>query len=291
MTRTPEILTELAELNSTLANDLSAGPFGGPFSVPEGYFEGLVSEIMMKIRAMEGVPTSLPAMLTTPLTVPNGYFESLDPMAAIRKTEARQEATSEEISEETFEVTHQAIHGASIPDPGILFNAGASTDAASELAALSPLLSSLGKQMPFSIPADYFSSLGPQLTAITHTKETGRVVSMGSRTWVRYAAAAVVTALVAISSLVYLNRGNDTGDHSAELANDGGLLKGVPTEQVDQLIKLADEEVIYANNTPDKSESREVDRLMQKVSDKEIQDFLNDAEAAESDADNDIILN
>jgi len=114
---------------------------------------------------------------------------------------------------------------------------------------------------------------------------------MGNRSWITYAAAAVVIAFVSVSGFFYLQRqGDDTIKSSAKATID---VKGIPADQIDQLIKLADEDVLYANNTAGKTTAsdKDVERLMKNVPEKEIQDFLNDADAAESDIDNDIILN
>ena len=82
MTQKDNILQELNELNSKLA-----GHAQNVYSVPEGYFDGLIATLLKRIKAMEAANADeelailSPALKATgkqlPYTVPAGYFHGL----------------------------------------------------------------------------------------------------------------------------------------------------------------------------------------------------------------------
>ena len=78
--------------------------------------------------------------------------------------------------------------------------------AAEELEALSPLLASMPKTVPLSIPAGYFDQPGDMAASIAaETPQPAKVIPMRPRrTWYRWAAAACLIALIGSSTLFYL---------------------------------------------------------------------------------------
>lgn len=130
MKHSVNILNELQEISPSLAEaDCSL-----PYSVPAGYFSGLADQILHRIRSGEELlPPVLRAAAGHSYTVPAGYFDGLaDNLLQRVKAEAE------------------------------------SLSAAAELSSLSPLLSSIGKQMPFEAPAGYFAGL--EESVVTGTK-------------------------------------------------------------------------------------------------------------------------
>ena len=83
MTQRETILQELNELQSGLAKI----PATNVYSVPQGYFDKLLPQVMARIKAMETTDAAeelahLSPMLSTlkkdmPFSVPQGYFENL----------------------------------------------------------------------------------------------------------------------------------------------------------------------------------------------------------------------
>ena len=113
---------------------------------------------------------------------------------------------------------------------------------------------------------------------------------MPTRNWMRYAAAAMIIGAIAISSFFYLNRNTDSIDPSTKsFAWVEKNLKKVSTDDIDKFVKTTVDEspssAIAKVEAPD-----EVRNLLKDVSDKEIQDFLNDTQSAESDPD-DLLFN
>ncbi|MES1197878.1 MAG: hypothetical protein ABUL41_01215 [Chitinophagaceae bacterium] len=165
------ILQELNELSSSLATMNNQNLY----KVPDGYFEGLVNQVLNRIKAIEAKNVSeelsyLSPMLNKvprqmPYSIPSGYFEGLENkfMQSVRERSDYQTAQE-------------------------------------EIESLSPLLSGLSKQMPYSVPKDYFENLKEIIP--TETK----VVSIASRKWFRYAAAAVVIGIITLTGFLFITQ-------------------------------------------------------------------------------------
>lgn len=248
MPQSATILQELQELNSSLVPVVSTG-----YQAPEGYFEGLTTHILQRIRAMEAVIpaeelTHLSPLLTgiskqSPYTVPADYFTSLDPSIAFYENMSAQE----------------------------------------ELEQISPLLGSLGKQYPFTVPEGYFEKPLPAI----EEKEQAPVLRMIPRKWFKYAIAASITAIVALSAVLWLDQRSAPGVNKQPYAWVEKNMKKVSTEDISRFVDLAGEA------TPDIakiSAAADIKNLLKNVSDKEIQDFLKDVPFDETE-DNDILLN
>jgi negative regulator of sigma E activity len=188
----------------------------------------------------------------------------------------------------------------------------AAPSAADELASLSPILAGLSKKMPFKVPENYFSTLTNDVPAIIaddslpailaeHTKvipyevpagyfdtlstqvlakvapRQAKVVSFNRTRWIRVAAAAVITGLVAISGLMYLNNNNQTENSS----NGSGTwvaksLQNVSNQDLEQFIENAD---INTGKEMAQSSKSEVRAMMRDVSVKEMDAFLSEVPA------------
>jgi hypothetical protein len=151
---------------------------------------------------------------------------------------------------------------------------------ADELESLSPMLFSLKKENPYSVPPGYFN------TAIEiPEKKEGKVVSIISRKWFRYAAAAVVVAIASISAVLIINKKNiDPKDHPYAWVKKN--VQKVDSKDLDAFVKLTEVNAPEAKDvvsTP--VNTTEVKELMKDVSDKEIQDFLNEIPESATEAD------
>jgi len=174
MTQNANILQELKDLNSPLADIESQNIY----SVPVGYFEGLINQVINRIKAIEAKNSAeelsyLSPMLNgisrqMPYSLPIGYFQGLEEklMQSIRESSDYQTADE-------------------------------------ELEALSPLLSGLKKQMPYTVPQGYFEDLHTEVT--NKANANPKVISISSRKWYRYAAAAVIVGIVALAGFLFVN--------------------------------------------------------------------------------------
>lgn len=243
-------MKELQELNSPLAGQEP----GQPYSVPEGYFDGLISQVLNRIRAMEaGDAREELAQLSPflsglsrqmPYTLPAGYFDQLE---------------------------ERMLHAT---------GSTGTVQAAEETNALSPLLGSLKKETPFSVPAGYFDTLASDIAAKEKATEA-RVVSLGRPGWFRYAAAAVVTGVVFMAGFFILNKGADkTQEGSQVLAKIYRDIKPLNETQKEDLIDFLNagmDGTETAQVNPE-NKSKEVKELLEDVSDEELKDFQEQTE-------------
>jgi len=250
MTQRDNILQELKELDSRLA-DVALKNI---YTVPAGYFDNLTEQVVARINAMQAnnaadelnalSPQLEKLSREMPYSIPKDYFETL--------------------SDNVLKTIHAA--GLSAKD---------------ELAAISPLLSSLKKENPYNIPEGYFESLPP-----TRQKEkiqsSAKVVSLFSRTWFRYAAAAVVTGIIILGSLsLFTNEKEPGGKALAKFTRD--VIK-MDEQQKDDMIDFFDagldgKETAQVNT--DNKNSQEVKELLEGVSEEELKDFQEQTEAIE----------
>lgn len=254
MTQRANILQELNQISNTLANISSENIY----SVPEGYFENFAEQIFNRIKAMEAKNAKdelnyLSPVLNNiskeiPFSVPADYFYELE------------------------ENLMQSVRVSEDYQTPI-----------EELESISPFLSQLSKQTPYQVPQGYFENLNTQ----SSTKPKVKIVSISSRKWFRYAAAAMVVGIIALSGLLFFNK-KPTVDPNTN--PDEWITKNVKklnTDKLDAFIKLDDEEHA-AKETSIKTD--EIKELMKDVSEKEIQQFLNET-ASSDDSGNSSSLN
>lgn len=256
MTQRETILRELKELESNLAD---AG-FQNVYQVPAGYFDGLASEILKRVKALEATTVTEELENLSPLlsrisrkmphSVPEGYFDTLG-----KKLEQTISPADEQTAKE-------------------------------ELENLSPFLSALKSKGTYTLPAGYFENLQPAINT-EHAGTKTKVVSITSRKWFRYAAAAVVIGFVATMAFLIRDK-KDIDPANKSYAWVEKNLKKVSTDDINEFVELAN----AATTDIAKVEAKdEIDNLLKDVSDKEIQEFLNDTQLAEPGTDNDLILN
>ena len=192
---------ELRGLNSSLPSDNKE-----TFSVPDGYFDGLATAVLAKIKSIESkgaaeeiaelspLLAGLPRKM--PYSVPEGFFES------------------------------------SLNDVPVLMSDKED----------SAVLTYIGKDLPYSVPDDYFDNLAGQVLAIVAPKRA-KVIPIVRRKWMRMATAAMVFGVIGLSGIVYFT-GNDspkdpmaqiktasTSDLDAFLKNTDANLLGSTTAQ------------------------------------------------------------
>jgi hypothetical protein len=253
MTQRDNILQELNELNSQLAGRHPENIF----TVPAGYFEELTAKVLNRIRALEAVnaadelahlsPVLSKLSKQMPYTVPGGYFEELT------------------------ESVMQSVSGSS-----------ESISASEETAALSPLLGSLKKEMPYQVPQGYFDNLSAGM-ASKEDRPAAKVVSLSSRKWFSYAAAAVVTGAIVIAGFFLLNNSGETKEGGKVFAKVTKDVKKLSDMQKDDLIDflnagMSGTETAQVNSD---NKSKEIQQLLQDVSEAELKDFQEQTEDLE----------
>jgi hypothetical protein len=156
-----------------------------------------------------------------------------------------------------------------------------------EIESLSPLLSSLKNKNPYSVPAGYFDTL-----ETTVQKREAKVISITKRRWYRMAIAAAIIGIVAITGLLLINRGKSGVDYDPHTWVQKNVINKVSDEKINEFVTLVTpEESQKPSDENEAATQAEVKELMKDVSQKEIDDFLNDAIALESNDDADALLN
>ncbi len=251
------ILNELQDLESDLANISTQNLY----QLPEGYFEGLADQVLNRIKALEASSAEKELKILAPaiigiskenlFTVPEGYFDNLSEQLMQGIREHADYLTSDE-----------------------------------EISSLSPLLSGIRKKSPYSVPAGYFDNLN----TVTKSNEVAKVISITSRKWYRFAVAAVILAVVAIGGLLFINPKQIDPNINPQAWMKKNVNKTIPNEQLADFVALTKGNESN-NNLSENIKTDEIKNLMKDVSEKEIQEFLNDAVALESNDAEDIFLN
>ena len=256
------ILQELNELKSSLA-DLA---FQNIYTVPNGYFEGLIGQVLNRIKAIETIDaveelrymspllSNIPKQI--PYNIPQGYFEVLEEklMQTVRESNDYQTVSE-------------------------------------ELDSLSPLLSGLKKQIPYSVPQGYFESLTQQVNTKTDNPES-RIISITSRKWFRLAAAAVITGVIAMAGFIFIKKDSvDPGKNSYGWVKKN--TKKVSTEKLEEFVELTEADRVVASSD---NKVQNVKDLIKDVPENEIQSLINDTQllddlSSETNADEEILMN
>lgn len=260
MTQRDNILQELKELETSVLNFTPQNVF----FVPSGYFDGLAALMLAKVKALDSKnaadeisflsPVISNLSKQSPYHVPAGYFDGL-------AENIQRAVTGIEASQTTNE----------------------------ELIAISPFLSSIRKQMPYTVPKEYFENTAQTATVIAD-KRQAEVVSFTSRKWFRYAAAAVVTSVIAITAFLFINNEKPdatTNSHAWVKKN----IKKVSTDKINEFIKLAEEEKLVENAVVSTDKKMEIKELVKDIPVAEIQNFLDEIDVGDNSADDEMILN
>jgi hypothetical protein len=248
MTQRNDILAELLELNSNLG---SAGAVN-PYVVPAGYFENLCATVLARIKALDSTSAATELEILSPLlsglskkmpfSVPSGYFETLEEKITTSVQRGNDWLTASEETE-----------------------------------SISPFLGGLKKQMPYTVPQGYFDGLGNAITGAP-SKEEAKVVSLSHRKWFKYAAAAIITAAVAVSGLLFFNNKKEvSGGAIAKITKD---VKKMDETQKDNLIDFIDAGLNgkeQAKATVD-NKSKEIRELLKDVPEEELKDMSEQTE-------------
>lgn len=183
MNLSDDIMNELKETCPVLASHARINVF----SVPEGYFSDLTDRIVTYASLNSDDDIDFGKAET--MRVPDGYFESLS-SNILAKIKSQSE---EKIINESEE--------------------------------LSPLLFSLKDKNVFSVPENYFEGLsGSILNNLNLNKKPAKVISMNkARSFWKYAAAAVVTGAIAVSSLQIFNSSPEMKKNNSVVTESSGL--------------------------------------------------------------------
>lgn len=224
------IQDELNELNS----GLTPAPGNNPYSVPEGYFEGLASSVLAKIKG------------EAPISATDEIAELSPLLAGI----SRQLPYS--LPDDYFQSNLEGLKAFTTEDEESL------------------VLSFVSKEMPYEVPTGYFANLSEQVLEKVSPKGA-RVVHMGSRKWMRYVVAAAVTGIMAISGFFYFNNrgGSKTANDPVVAVKKASIQE---LDDFIKTTAVNDEKAqVTVKNTATKTDRK---KIFSDVSDKELNAFL-----------------
>jgi len=197
--------------------------------------------------------------------VPEDYFNSLaaSVLAHIRLVNLKEKGIPFFVQEDYFENLADSILAR-------IRSITAQIEIREELSEIAPLLNTINKKNVFSIPGNYFE----KLPSVVPEKKAGKTISLGSniRKWVTYAAAASILFIIATTSYLYV-----TIHHRS-------IEKHLPVEQ--KIAELNEQEIInYLEDNdgstsgdliPAANEDPHIQHMLQRVSDEEIENYLDD---------------
>jgi len=202
-----------------------------PYTLPAGYFENLPGTILSTLNHSSDEHFSKTNLLSAP---PAGYFDQLAG-EILKKIQVESASNPEE-----------------------------------ELADVAPMLNTVSKAMPYTVPENYFADF----TVTT----PGKVRSMPGRTikkWFNLAAAAAIAGVLVTGVIKYTGFYNKTLDMER-------IEKEVAKSSDAEIIEYLDQHPTstgYAtnvSNTENATEAFEGDGLFDEMSDSELKEYLND---------------
>ncbi|MEO6541550.1 MAG: hypothetical protein ABIN74_11180 [Ferruginibacter sp.] len=236
-----DILNELKALSPTVA---AIGKVN-VFTVPEGYFEYLATDILMGIKHENGF-TQDTARVTG---IPNGYFDTLaDSILNKIKAQDTEDAAAEieGLSPVLFNIKTEKVfetpQGYFDSLPGTVLQKikaqEVEEDASIEIRALSPMLYSIQNENVFEVPQGYFENLSDDV--LHKVKPQPKVVKMPGRssTFFKYAVAAAFTGMMALGVFKFTSVNDKTV--LPDYVTAGLQIKDVDKE----LANISDDEIV-----------------------------------------------
>ncbi|MFN2438771.1 MAG: hypothetical protein ABR503_06190, partial [Chitinophagaceae bacterium] len=105
---------------------------------------------------------------------------------------------------------------------------------------LPALLGNHNKSMPYEVPANYFASL-PNFILSKINKPVAKVISIKRNNWMKMAVAAIIAGIIAVSSNFYFNDKSSPIDPAKQPSQwVAKSLEGISNQTLDEFIKTAD---------------------------------------------------
>ena len=225
---------------------LAAMEAANPFTVPNNYFEELKEQLTARLT----IESITGGVKDGAFTVPEGYFENLDEQIISR---VKLEQLTKEISSEGF----------SIPDGYFeqLQNSINSRINIEELVS--------NNEKDFTVPEGYFNKLHNSIlakTVSTEEKKTTKIKRL-STSWMRYAAAACVTVMIATGIFLnYSKKQNSDIDSALSKIPDEEIVNYLEVNSTSGDAEVIAEHLVKTGTTPVVNDAE--------FSDKEIEQYL-----------------
>lgn len=234
MAQSNNILEELRELESSLVQI----QVQDIFQVPAGYFDNLATNMLHLVKTLDSTDSREEIKILSPLLagVSREMLFSIPADYFDRNIQPGLDVINKD------QTPHEEIEG------------------------LSPMLAGLKKEMPYSVPAGYFDNIkSPEIS------KPAKVVSISSRKWFRYAAAAVVAGVILTFGLIKVSSNTNSERSIARFEKKlNKEIKKTSDQELNDFIKYTDagQDLVY--NQP----KEEIKAMLKDVPATELQEFL-----------------
>lgn len=274
-----DILNELESLSPLLA----AIEKMNVYTVPTGYFEELADVVLFASMAEE---SRLLVALNeeNKRSVPAGYFDNLAD-TILSKIKEQGKNTKEELSDTLKSVQFKNIY--EVPNgyfntlSNNILNKLNTQTATEEIRTISPMLYSIQNESTFEVPGGYFTSLADNVLTKVKPEEAKIVVMQQRSVWFKYAVAAAFIGVMSLGAFKFINKQDSyLPINYAAIINtnvDGELAK-IPEEEIEKFLTKdgvdveaavaftqLQEKVLSDETTTDKTESDEIDELLNQL--------------------------
>ena len=220
---------------------------------------------------LDSLNSSLPPVKEPVFTVPNGYFENFAESVFSKLRDQNTLSVADELAQlspllaglpkkSPFSVPENYFSSLANDVPVLIGND-----------ELPSILAELDRKLPYKVPQGYFEGLSTQVISKTKGTEGAKVIAMGRPRWMRIAAAAIVTGVIALSSVVYFNSNKSIDPDQQSEAWVAKNLQGVSDKALEEFVNNAD---VSADRQVAQMPSKEVRTMLGDVSDKELDAFL-----------------
>jgi hypothetical protein len=271
-----------------------------PFDVPDGYFETFAEKLIQKIKITETNSFSeemkdISSLLSTIekrdfYRTPDGYFENFAEKL-IRLIKAKEADSASEELGNLSPLLNQLSRKSpfSIPDGyfselsnNAISGAKAVEFVNDELENLSPLMNELKNIHVYKAPEGYFENLSQIVFSKIKDPHQAKVISFNKRkSWLRYAAAAVVIGVIATSTLFVFNHKFNPKSFAYAKIDDNQLTDSLHIANDEDILSYMQSHNIPMTDTSNSVASldlndNDADDMLADVSDNELQQYVND---------------
>jgi hypothetical protein len=281
------ILDELKDISLVVASIGNRNAY----TVPQGYFDGLAVEVMLRIAIEEkaGNDPVLNVNKDNIYQAPEGYFDSLAGNI-LNRIKAQETGNAKEELELLSPLLGQIGKKTPFTSPEGYFNDFSDNIVAGvkaiefvneELENLSPTMLSLKNKQVYEVPEGYFDTSAAVILDKAKQQQPAKVISIGfGRKIMRYAAAAMVTGIIVISGYVISNKPGkiDGTVASAKTGLDSIGLAKITDPEIESFLNnntasVADTTIITTNDDINDNDSKD---LLANISDEELQQYAKD---------------
>ena len=279
------ILDELKDISPFVAT-IGNQP---PYTVPQGYFDSFAVQLILRIAIEEkaGIDPVLNINKDNVYQVPQEYFDSLAGNI-LNRVKAQETDNAKEELELLSPLLGQIGKKNPFTSPDGYFNEFSDNIVAGvkavafvneELENLSPIMLSLKNRQVYEVPDGYFDTTIAGILNKTRQQPPAKVISIGfGKKIMRYAAAAVVVGIIAISTYVISSKPGliahtDPGIKPA--AWDSTNIAKIPDQEIESFLNANTSSLADVNTTDDNTVGEnDIKDLLADISDEELQQYL-----------------